>query len=399
MRYDFETLVSRKHMGAAKWEQMYGWNPDVGDDVVPLSVADMELKNSPEVIKGLQAYLDEVVLGYTIPQKGYKAALRSWMDRRHGFAIQDEWVVHTPGVVLAFFNAVRCFSKPGDGVVVMSPVYYPFYLAMQHNERKIVDCPLIERDGYYTIDFERFDEVTQKPDCKLFILCNPHNPVGRVWTPEELRQLADIAIRNDVIVVSDEIHQDLMMPGYHHTVFQTVDERLEARVITCTAPSKTFNLAGLATSNIIIPNKALRDAFSKGLFGLAITGCNTLGYKACEIAYNECEAWLEEAISLFDVNQKRVKAFFETHFPKLTAPLIEGTYLQWVDFRALGMSHEDLEAFMHKEALFFTDEGHVFGANGRGFERINLAVPTAVLDTQLERLRVALAPLYAQKVK
>lgn len=394
MKYAFKTLVPRKGTGSEKWEQMYAWNPHITDDVVPFSVADMELKSPPEIINGLKKFLDNAILGYTMPYDGFYNAVIAWQKTRHNWDIKKEWIVNTPGVVDAFYAAVRAFTNPGDGVIIFKPVYYPFSMAIADNERELVNCPLINTNGHYTIDYNKFDELSKDPKNKLLIFCSPHNPVGRVWSKEELKKVAEIAIKNNLIVVSDEIWNDLIMPGYDHTVFATISEELNDRLITCTAPSKTFNLAGLAISNIIISNEELRKEFKKAITVVRGGTVNILGYKACEIGYTQCEDWLEELIKLIDTNQKVVKRFFDDNFPKIKAPLIEGTYLQWIDFNALKMTNKLLEEFMHMEAEFFLDEGYIFGQEGSGYERINLAAPTHVIEKALERLEKALKKIY-----
>lgn len=394
MKYDFTTLVSRKNTGASKWEQMYGWNPNVADDVVPLSVADMEIKPAPEIIEGLKKYLDTAILGYTKAYPAFLDSVISWMERRHKYKIEKEWILNTPGVVNAFYAAVNAFTDPGDGVIIFRPVYYPFSMAIEKNKRTLVNCPLIETDGYYTIDYDKFEELAKKPENKLLIFSNPHNPVGRVWTEEELRKVGEIAVKNNVIIVADEIWCDLIMPGYEHYMMSRLGGEIEENIILCTAPSKTFNLAGLATSSIIVKNKEIREKYAEMLQIMRSASVNILGFKACEIAYNECEEWLEELITVLDTNQKVVKKFFEERFPKIKARLIEGTYLHWLDFRALGMSDEEMEEFMHMDAQFFTDEGYIFGDEGSGYERINLAAPTWVIEASLEKLGAALEKVY-----
>lgn len=394
MSYDFTTLVSRKNTGASKWEQMYSWNSNVADDVVPLSVADMEFKPAPEIVEGLKKHLDTAILGYTKAYPDFLDSVISWMDRRHKYKVEKEWILNTPGVVNAFYAAVNAFTEPGEGVIIFKPVYYPFSMAIEKNERNIINCPLIENDGYYTIDFEKFDEISKDPKNKLLIFCSPHNPVGRVWTKEELEKVAEISVKNDLVVVSDEIWADLIMPGYEHYMMGRLGGEIEERLITCTAPSKTFNLAGLATSSIIIKNKEIREKYSEMLQVMRSSSVNILGFKACEIAYNQGEKWLEELITVLDTNQKVVKEFFEKKFPKIKARLIEGTYLQWLDFKALEISDEELERFMHMDAQFFTDEGYIFGEEGSGYERINLAAPTWVIEAELERLGKVLEKIY-----
>lgn len=387
MKYDFETIINRKGQGSAKWDLMYNTKKDVGDNIIPLSVADMEFENPPQIKEGLKKYIDEMILGYTVPTKSYYDSVINWMDKRHNFKVEKDWIVNTPGVVTAFFNAVKMFSKEGDGVVIMSPVYYPFYSAIENNGRKVVDCPLIEEDNYYKIDFDKFDELTKEN--KLFIFCSPHNPVGRVWKKEELEKLEEIIIKNDVIVVSDEIHHDLIMPEYEHIVFQTLSDELADRTITCTAASKSFNIAGLGMSNIIIKNKKLRDEFQKGL-DMASIRTSMMGIKGTEVAYSECEDWLDEFLEIIDKNQRLVNKFFTEKYPMIKAPLIEGTYLQWIDFREYKLSNEELEKLMQEKAEVFLDEGYIFGELGNGFERINLAAPTIVIEEALNRIGKAL---------
>ncbi|RVU55711.1 MalY/PatB family protein [Anaerosphaera multitolerans] len=397
MGYDFETLVSRKKQGSEKWDQMYEWNPNVSEDVVPLSVADMEFKNAPEIIEGLKEYLDEVILGYAGPYPEYHEAVISWMKRRHNYDIEKDWIVTTPGVVNAFYAAVNAFTKEDDGVIIFRPVYYPFTNAIYANNRKLVNCPLIKTDGYYTIDFDKFEELARDPKNKLLIFCNPHNPVGRVWTRDELEKVGNICLENDIVLVSDEIWNDLIMPGYKHIMMGSISEEIENITITCTAPSKTFNLAGLATSNIIVKNEEMRSVYLEALAAMRSRMVNILGYKACELAYTKSEKWLDELIPVIDRNQRMVKDFFDERHPEIKAYLSEGTYLQWVDFSGLGLSNEELEEFMHMEAQFFTDEGYIFGEEGNGYERINLAAPTWVIKRELERLDKALVKLKENK--
>lgn len=397
--YDFETLVKRKEKGSSKWNQMIQWNPDVSEDVVPLTVADMEFKTAPEITKGLQNFLEDAVLGYSVPTTGYYEAVIDWQKRRHGFDVKREWIINSPGIVTALFAAVRTYTQPGDGVIIMPPVYYPFYSAIENAERKIVRNPLINHGGDYTIDFKGLDELCKKQKNKLIIFSSPHNPVGRVWTREELDRLAEIVIKNNMIIVSDEIHHDLIMPGYEHTVLQTISDEIAERTITCTAPSKTFNLAGLCNSNVIIKNETLRTKMVKALTDTASGMVGIMGLEGCRIAYDEGEEWLDHLLPVIDRNQHLVRDYFKSNFPEITAPLVEGTYLQWVNFNKLGMTPQELEKFMHLEAEFFTDEGYIFGEEGDGYERINLAAPTTVIEESLNRLGAALDRFYQHKLE
>ncbi|QEJ94216.1 MalY/PatB family protein [Treponema phagedenis] len=393
MKYDFTTKVNRKGQGSYKWQDMYKKNPNVSEGVVPLSVADMEFLTQPELKAGLKKTIDEMILGYTGPTSEYKTAVISWMQRRHNFHIEADWIVNTAGVVPAVFTGIREFTNEGDGVIIMSPVYYPFYNAIKLQNRNIVDCPLIEKDGYYTIDYKLFDKLARNPKNKILLFCSPHNPVGRVWKKEELEKLSDLIIKNDLLLLSDEIHFDLVMPNYKHTVFQTLSDDLAEKTLTFTAPSKTFNIAGMGLSNAIIKNKELRTRFIAALDTISASPMTALGFKACEIVYNECEQWLEECLKVIDTNQRLLHTWFKANHPAIKAPLIEGTYLQWVDFRALGLDNESLENFMIHEAELFLDEGYIFGKNGSGFERFNLAAPTKILEEALDRLDRALKKL------
>ena len=390
MAYDFTTRVDRKGTGASKWEQMYQLNPNVADDVLPLSVADMEFKTAPEIVEGLQDFLNDAVLGYTNGYDDFYKEVIAWNKRRHNWEIKEEWIVNTSGVVGAFNTGIRSLTEEGEGVIIFKPVYFPFSTTIEQNKRKEVNVPLILEDGDYRIDYAGFEEAAKDANNKLLLFCSPHNPVGRVWTKEELEKVIEIANRHDLYVISDEIWYDIIMPGYEHTVMSTLDEEINERLITMVAPSKTFNLAGLMTSHVVIQHKALREKYEAELAKVHLNSVGILGYKACELAYSLAEGWAQEMLTVIDQNQHVVHNFFKENYPDIKAPLIEGTYVQWVDFNALGMSTNDLNTFLHKEAQFFTGSGHIFGAEGAGYQRINLALPTDALEEALERLDRAL---------
>jgi len=389
MKYDFTTVLNRRNTGSAKYEQMLGWNPNVSENTIPFSVADMELKNPPEIVEGLRQFISDNILGYTVPTKEYNNAVCGWMEKRHGWQIKPEWIIGSAGVVGAFFSAIKAFSNPGDGIIIMTPVYYPFFNAIKKNNRTLVENELINTGDNYIIDFEDLEAKAKDSKNKILLFCSPHNPVGRVWTKEELEKVAKICLDNNVLIISDEIHFDLVMPGFKHTVFATISEEAANNMIVCTAPSKTFNLAGMQTSNIIIPNEDIRKKYleeveSNGFFSLGI-----LGYKACEIAYTQCEGWLDELNSLIHHNHLVLKEFFAKNLPEVKVYDLEGTYLQWMDFRPLGLDKDELEKLMHMEAEVFFDEGYVFGEVGSGFERMNIACPTHVMVEGLERVAKA----------
>jgi len=387
LHYDFETLVDRSGMGSSKWEQMKAAKSDVSEGIVPFSVADMELRNPPEIIEGLKRFLDTAILGYTLPTESYLDAVRLWMRRRHDWEIESEWILGAEGVVGAFFSAIRAFSEPGDGIIVQTPAYYPFYRAVEKNGRRLVRNPLVDTGDTYLIDYEDLERKARDPRTTVLLFCSPHNPTGRVWTTEELRRVGEICLRNGVLIVSDEIHFDLVMPGRRHKVFATVSEELADNMIVCTAPSKTFNLAGMHASNIVIPNRALRGRYRREVEASGFFSLSILGYKACEIAYTQCEAWLDELIAHVHGNHLALKAFLESEIPAIKVYGLEGTYLQWMDFRGLGLSPDRLERRLHEKAELFFDEGYVFGEEGSGFERMNLACPRSTLMEALGRLK------------
>lgn len=386
MIYNFEHRINRQGTGSHKWNLMHDWNPNVSEGVLPLSVADMELYNPPEIYKGLINFLEsKPILGYTGPTDEFLQAVIDWQAKRHNWTIKKDWIVNTTGVVSAFNAAIRAFSDERDGVIIFRPVYYPFGNAITLNNRKEVNIPLIEDEGNYTIDFEAFEEAASKTDNKILLFCSPHNPTGNVWTKNELEKLAEIAVKYDLYVISDEIWYDFVHPDKEHTIFYKVNEELRDLLITCTAASKTFNLAGLSTSSIIISNEILRNKFIKEVEKSHYKAGNIFGFEASKIAYNECETWLDELIELVYSNQKIVNTFFKKNYPKIKAPISDGTYLQWLDFRELNMKDKELEDFLHANQ-FFTDEGYIFGIEGSGFERINVALPEEALKELLENL-------------
>ena len=390
MTYDFTSFIDRKGTGSHKWNLMYDQNPMVEEGVMPLSVADMEFKNPPEIYQGLIDYLkDEPILGYTGPMEEYLQAVVNWQEKRHNWAIKKDWIVPTPGVVSALNVAIRAFTEEKDGVIIFQPVYHPFENSIVGNNRTLVNVPLVEDDEEYTINFQLFEEEAAKTNNKLLIFCSPHNPVGRVWEKEELEQLTEIALKYDLTVVSDEVWYDFVREDKEHTVLHTVHPEIQDRLITCTAASKTFNLAGAATSNIIISDEEIREKFNKEAQKSGVSGVNILGFEATRIAYTKCEEWLEELNDMIYENQQMVKEFFEENYPKIKAPVSEGTYVQWIDFRSLGMSDEALDSLLHKNQ-FFANPGYAFGKEGSGFQRINVALPKNILKEALERLLKAL---------
>lgn len=391
MKHDFTTVISRKEMWSAKWLGMYSEAEKLGvtlpEGTLPYTAADMEFKNAPEITEGLAEFARNTIFGYTMASDAYYEAVMGWQERRHNWKTERDWIVFSPGVVPSIANGVRAFTEPGDGVIILTPVYYPFYTSITDNDRKVVRCPLLVENGRYVIDFDLLEKLCLDPANKALIMCSPHNPVGRVWTREELEKISELTLRGGVFVISDEIHNDLIMPGFTHTCFATVSPEAEQNSMICTAPSKTFNLAGLQTSNIFIPNKERREKYRQII---GHSSLNVFGMKACELAYTRAEGWLDELRLVIDANRRLVEDFMINRIPKIHVYPLEGTYLQWWDCRALGMDAKELETFMKTKACFYLDEGTFFGEEGAGFERITLACPASALAAQLERLANAL---------
>lgn len=384
MKYDFATLIDRSTHGSGKWDGMREKKPELKYSPVPLSVADMEFKNPPEIAEGLKEYMDTHILGYTGPTKEYYDAVCGWMERRHNWHIEPEWIVGTHGVVEALKVSVEAYCKPGEGVITFTPVYYPFYMAIEGHGCKVARCPLIYKDNTYIIDFDLFEKLCAEENNKMLLLCSPHNPVGRVWSAAELTRICDICRKHKVRIISDEIHFDIIMPGFKHTTIHNVAKPSD-NIIVCTAPSKTFNLATMQTSNIIIPDEEDRKRF-KEIIGFG--GPSALGLEACRIAYTRCEEWAKEMVQVIDGNRQAAVDFIAERLPEIKAIELQGTYLLWLDCTALGKNKEELENMM-VEAELFLDEGYMFGDEGIGFERVNLAVPRDELMKALERLEKA----------
>lgn len=394
--YDFDTIFSRRKIGAAKWDTIETEMGKNSSDIIPLSVADMEFKTAPEIVEILKDRVSYASYGYTIPTDSYYESVVNWMKKRHSWNIKKEWISLSPGIVPAFYTAIRAFTHPGDKIIIQQPVYYPFKSAAICNGCEIVNNELIYEDGKYTIDFEDLEEKVKDPRVKVLLFCNPHNPVGRVWTKEELIKVGEICLKNDVLIISDEIHFDFVYKPYKHTVFASISKELENNVITMTAPSKTFNLAGLQDSNIIIPNGKLKLQFDIANCNTGFFTLNQFAFDACEAAYNKCELWLEELLDYLQGNLNYLNNFIENNIPEIKVVPPEGTYLVWLDCMGLGMNAAELERFMKEKARIFFDEGYVFGDAGVGFERINIACPRKMMENALNNLLKAFKDIRRQ---
>lgn len=386
MSYDFTTLRDRFSMSSGKWLGMRRANPDVPAGVAPFSTADMDLVPPPQLSEGLKELVGSAIFGYTRPWQGYYDAVTGWMKRRHNWDVQAEWIVTTPGIVTALYDAVKAYAKPGEGVILLTPVYGPFYGAAKANGCVVVESALIPTADSYEIDFADFEEKAKDPNNTMLIFCSPHNPIGRVWRREELEKVADICLRNGLTVVCDEIHHDLIMPGYEHTVFATLSPEIADVTVTCTAASKTFNIAALQTSAIIISNPELRAAFSKAMGGHGTHGANMIGYRGTEIAYTQCEDWLEELLVLIKSNYDYVCSYCAENIPEIKVTRMEGTYLPWLDMRAFGLEEKELEQQLNQKACIFGNMGSAFGEKGTGFLRLTLTCPHWVIVDAMDRL-------------
>lgn len=386
-KINFNIVVNRKNTNCLKYD--FAVRRGRPENVLPLWVADMDFKVAPEITQAIEKRVAHGIFGYSEVKEEYFEAVSAWMEQKHGWHVKEDWLVKTPGVVFALAMAVQAFTEPGDAVIIQQPVYYPFSEVIADNGRRIVDNTLeLKEDGKYHINFEDFEQKVKENHVKLFLLCSPHNPVGRVWTKEELKKIAAICRKYDVIVVSDEIHEDFVFNGKHQ-VFADLSEDAKNRTITCTAPSKTFNLAGLQVSNIWIANPKLREKFKKQIAAAGYSQLNTLGLTACEAAYRYGGEWHAELLGYLKSNLNFLREFLQTRLPEVKLIEPEGTYLVWLDFGSLGLTEEQREELLTKKAGIWLDSGVIFGAAGEGFERINIACPRSILKDALERIERA----------
>lgn len=388
--YDFDTVVPRINCGSEKWDDAI--KNGLPADITPLSVADMEFKSAPEIIEALHRTVDFGMWGYTYGDDSLRNAACEWMKKRHGWVdVNPSWIVNTPGVVPAIATAVKTFTKEGDGIIIQPPVYPPFANVVNNNGRKLLENPLIKSEKGYSIDFEDFE--AKAADAKMFILCSPHNPIGRVWTREELLKIAEICLKNNIIVFCDEIHCDIIMPGHEFVPFGSLGEKYNNIWISGTSVSKTFSLAGLACSSIFIANTDLKKQFISTIKKDYSQFNSTFGRDAAIAAYTKAEPWLDELIKYINGNYNYIKKIINTNIPKAFIADLEGTYLTWIDLSCLGMDDDKLHEFLQKEALFYCNNGSAFGKQGSRFIRINLACPRCILEDAMNRLIAAISQL------
>lgn len=388
MAYDFTTLHPAFGSGAPMWERLAQFG-EPAPDAIDFGVAEMKFKLAPEIASALERHVTEGSFGYAGAPESLKREIVSWMERRHGWHIEPEWLFQTYGLVLAVGCCVRALTEPGDGILLNFPSYPPFYRAIEQNGRRLVRSELLEQDGKYVFDFEDMERKIEQEHVKLYILCSPQNPTGRVWTRAELERVGEMCLRHDVKVVSDEIHFDICYPGHEHSVFASISEELAANSVVLTAPSKTFNIAGMTISNVIVPNPELREHV-KATVARDMGGYfNSFGYAVCEAAYKSSGPWLDECLKVLEGNCRLFTDFLAERVPVFSCHMPEGTYLAWMDSRRAGLSPEELTEFLHKDARFYTEGGDVFGSGYELFHRVNLACPREYIEKALLRLEAA----------
>lgn len=381
---DFDTVIDRKGTRSLKYD--FAVRRGKPRDVLPLWVADMDFQTSSYITDALEDMVKHGVFGYSESEEHYFGAVQNWMERHYNWHVKESWMTKTPGIVFALAMAVKAYTQENDAVLIQPPVYYPFKEVVEDNHRRLVNNTLVlGGDGTYTIDYEDFEKKIIEENVKLFILCNPHNPVGRVWTKEELERLGDICLKHGVFVVSDEIHADFVFER-KHTVFSEVKEAYWDISMICTSPSKTFNIAGLQISNIFISNPEKATAFRRQVAAAGYSQVGLPGLVACEAAYRHGDEWLEGVLAYIKANAEFTRAYLQEHLPRVKMTKLEGTYLVWLDFRDYGLTDKELDEKILNQAGLWLDSGAVFGKCGEGFQRINIACPRKTLHQALDRL-------------
>lgn len=384
---DFDRVIDRHNTNSLKYD--FAQERGLPPDVLPLWVADMDFQAPEPVLEALHRAVDHGIFGYSDVKTPYFEAVRNWFVTRHGWAPEENWLVKTPGIVTALALGVRAFTAPGDSVLIQSPVYYPFFQVVKENDRQVVESPLVYENGRYSIDFLDFEERIRENHVKMFILCSPHNPVGRVWSLGELQKMGEICKKYGVFVASDEIHCDFDFPEHPHTMFLKANPDLGEQTMLCTAPSKTFNLAGLQTSNIWIPGEAAREKFQKERRRAGLDEVNALGLVACQAAYEQGGAWLDQCKAYLRGNLDFLRDFLKEKLPEIRLVEPEGTYFAWLDCSGLNLSREEINELIVQKAKLWLDEGYIFGRQAGQFQRVVLACPRAALSEALTRLERA----------
>jgi cysteine-S-conjugate beta-lyase len=384
--YDFDTIIDRRGTGSLKWDS----GPGPAPDLLPLWVADMDFAAPREIVDAISARAEHPVYGYTIEPPGYVDAVVQWCADRHGWALERDWVLPSPGVLPSLSTAILALTRPGDGVVIQPPVYYPFAMRISFTDRRVVENPLVERAGRWEMDLDGLEKALDG-GARALVLCSPHNPVSRVWERETLARLAGICARRGVVILSDEIHCDLVMTGHTHVPVASSCPEAAGIAVTFVAPTKTFNLAGIGGSFTVIPDRALRAKFQDQSRALWSGLSDPLSLAAVEAAYRKAGRWVDELVSYIEGNFTFLVKFLAQRLPRIRAARLEGTYLAWLDTRGLGLTDDEVAAVILGRAGVRLDEGRTFGAGGAGFQRMNLACPRAILAEALERIAFVLA--------
>jgi len=379
----FDRIIGRAGTNSIKWDHC-NLSEEI-KDAIPLSVADMDFEAPMPVIDAIVKRARHGIFGYTAIPESYYVALAGWLERRFGWAVNKDWIRFSPGVIPALNFAIQAFTGPGDSVVIQPPVYHPFRFAISNNGRRVLNNPLKIEQGRYVMDLDGLKKSIDERT-RMIILSSPHNPVGRVWERDELKALIDVCVEKKLIILSDEIHSDFTMPGIRHVPVASLTEDASKITVTCTSPSKTFNMAELHVANIIIPDSDLYRRFDDVLLRAGINRPNVLGAVACEAAYGKCEGWVKELVAYIHENYVYMKGFFKDNLPEVGIAPLEGTYLGWLDLRSFAVGEEELEKLLITEGRVVLTPGSVFGAEGKGFFRINLAYPRAVLEAALKRI-------------
>lgn len=388
MKYNFNEKIDRSNNHAAKWEEM--GNKFISNDLWPMWIADMDLKTAPVIIDAMREKLEQGIFGYVYRPASYYQSAADWIERRFDYKIDPKTLINSPGVVPTLSILVRLMTKADEKVLIQSPVYYPFSSVVKENGRELVVNELVKDEaGYYTIDFEDFEKKVSDEKVTLFIMCSPHNPVGRVWKREELQKMSELCLKYNVRVIADEIWRDIIMPGHKHIPAASLSKEIEHNTITCFSPTKTFNIAGLQASFATLPREEEWKMLDEELGRLDVKRNSPFSLVGFEAAYTKGEEWLEELLIHLDGNMDYVVNFVKERIPEVKVRKPEGTYLMWLDFSGLGMTKEELSMFMQKEAKIALDDGFWFGENGAGFERMNIACPRYMVEEGMNRIENA----------
>lgn len=388
MKSDFDEIIDRRNTNCLKYD--FGLERKHREDLLPLWIADMDFRLPEIILNDIQKSVTHGIFGYSDSKEDYFLSLQNWFLTYFHWEVKRDWLIKTPGVVYAIAMAIKAFTKPQDAVIIQQPVYYPFSQCILDNGRRLINNQLCYQNGKYFIDFDDFEEKIQTEHVKLFILCSPHNPVGRVWTKEELNRIGEICLRHQVLVISDEIHSDFTYPGHPHTVFASMSETFSMNSIICTSPSKSFNMAGLQISNIYIPNEDLRTLFQQEINSSGYSQVNSLGLLACQSAYTNGGSWISDLKDYLKDNLDFVRDYLNKNIPQIKLVEPQGTYLIWLDCTGLGLSYKELELLITDKARLWLDGGIMFGRESALFERINIACPRSILKLALDQLSEAI---------